>query len=139
MPTGNEDTTQFLEWRPGVLTRMHASHAQGAECLCVFEQLCEPGAGAPWHRHDVEEVIVVVEGRAGFQLTESESELAAGRSVRIPAGRRHAFTNVGETTLRLIAIFASATPQTEYEGPEGNVVIGRETGRHRTTVTVTRS
>ena len=42
------------EWRPGVMTRMLVSALTGAGHLCVFEQFCEPGRGAPTHRHKVE-------------------------------------------------------------------------------------
>jgi quercetin dioxygenase-like cupin family protein len=127
------DSAQFLEWRPGVVTRMHAAHSTGAESLCVFEQLCEPGTGAPWHRHKgVEEVIVVIQGRGRFLLADSETEIEAGGSVRFPAGCRHAFTNVGDETLRLIAAFGSATPPVEYEDEPEVLEIGRHRGHHRT-------
>ena len=41
------------EWRPGVGTRMLVSALTGAERLCVFEQFCDPGRGAPAHLHAV--------------------------------------------------------------------------------------
>jgi mannose-6-phosphate isomerase-like protein (cupin superfamily) len=112
---------------------MHAAHSTGAESLCVFEQLCEPGTGAPWHWHEgVEEVIVVVEGRGRFELPGGPAEVDAGGSVRFPPGCRHAFTNVGSSTLRLIASFASSIPPVEYEHEPGALEIGRDDRRHRT-------
>lgn len=132
-----DDCARFIEWRPGVTTRMHAAHSTGARSLCVFEQLCEPGTGAPWHRHEgVEEVIVVVEGRGRFRVGTDETEVEAGGAVRFPAGCRHAFTNVGDKTLRLIATFASATPPVDYEDEPGILEIGRHSDRHRTPVEV---
>jgi hypothetical protein len=50
------------EWRPGVITQMHVSAQTGARQLCVFEQWCEPGHGAPTHLHAVEEILHVFEG-----------------------------------------------------------------------------
>jgi hypothetical protein len=35
------------QWREGVLTRMLVSAATGAAELCIFEQFCDPGCGAP--------------------------------------------------------------------------------------------
>jgi len=35
------------EWRAGVMTRMLVSALTGAEHLCIFEQFCDPGTGAP--------------------------------------------------------------------------------------------
>ena len=52
------------EWRPGVLTRMLCSAVTGARQLCLFEQWCEPGRGAPTHLHAVEELLTVVAGAA---------------------------------------------------------------------------
>src|ERR671918_2854361 len=101
----------LVEWRPGVRTRLHAASSTGAEHLCAIEHLCDPGTGAPPHRHDgVEEVIAILEGRARFFVDEEEAELAAGESLLVPAGARHGFTNVGEEVLRVLAAFSSATP-----------------------------
>ena len=52
---------QSEEWRAGVTTRMRASAANGAAQLCMFEQWCDPGNGAPTHLHAVEEVLCVRE------------------------------------------------------------------------------
>ena len=38
------------KWREGVLTRMRVSAANGGTQLCLFEQWCEPGHGAPTYR-----------------------------------------------------------------------------------------
>jgi quercetin dioxygenase-like cupin family protein len=115
----------LVEWRPGVRTRLHAAGSTGAESLCVFEQLCEPGAGAPPHRHDgVEEVIVVLEGQARIHVSGEETELGAGESVVLPAGSRHGFRNIGSDVLRILAVFAAATPPVEYEDEPGVLEIG---------------
>ena len=116
MLVGRVRNLPLVEWRPGVLTRLHAAGSTGAESLCVVEQLCDPGAGAPPHRHDgVEEVILVLEGRARIHVSGEETELGAGDSVVFPASSRHGFTNVGTGSLRILAVFAAATPPTEYE------------------------
>ena len=85
----------LVEWRLGVQTRLHAASSTGSERLCVMEQLCAPGTGAPPHRHDgVEEALAVLEGRAWFFVADEEAELTAGESVLVPAGARPGFTNV---------------------------------------------
>ena len=109
MQVASAGNQPLVEWRPGVRTRLHAASSTGAEHLCVIEQLCDPGTGAPPHRHDgVEEVIAILEGRARFFVDEEEAELAAGESLLVPAGARHGFTNVGEEVLRVLAAFSSA-------------------------------
>ena len=58
--TTSPATAPRVAWRDGVETRLHT---QGATALCVIEQWCAPGAGAPTHTHfDVEEVIAVLDG-----------------------------------------------------------------------------
>jgi quercetin dioxygenase-like cupin family protein len=115
----------LVEWRPGVRTRLDAAGSTGAEQLCFMHQFCDPGAGAPAHRHDgVEEAIVVIAGRARFRVDDEEAELEAGESVLIPGGVRHAFTNVGDEVLRIVAVFAAATPPVEYEDEPGVLEIG---------------
>ena len=51
-------------WREGVMTRMRVSALLGGRQLCIFDQFCDPGLGAPIHSHAVEEVLEVIEGTA---------------------------------------------------------------------------
>ena len=95
------------QWRPGVLTRMRVSARTGAAQLCVFEQWCDPGCGAPTHLHTVEEVLTVLAGSAEIWLGEDRATLTAGQSVIVPAGQRHGFRNIGRTTLHMEAILAA--------------------------------
>ena len=82
------------EWRPGVLTQMYVSAVNGATQLCVFEQWCEPGHGAPTHLHAVEEILRVFEGQADVWIGETHVTLTPGQLV-VPAGRKHGFANTG--------------------------------------------
>ena len=63
------------EWRPGVLTRMRVSAVNGAAQLCIFEQWCEPGNGAPTHLHAVEEVLHVLDGQADVWIGDAHATL----------------------------------------------------------------
>jgi uncharacterized cupin superfamily protein len=67
------------EWRPGVLTRMHVSAVMGSMQLCVFQQWCDPGKGAPTHLHAVEEVLTVLDGRAEIWIEDERATLTAGQ------------------------------------------------------------
>jgi mannose-6-phosphate isomerase-like protein (cupin superfamily) len=103
------------EWRPGVLTRMVASAVVGAQQLCVFEQWCDPGLGAPTHLHAVEEILTVLEGEAEIVVDGDRRRTTAGQSVIVPAGRKHSFTNSGNGTLRVQAILASPVFEAAYD------------------------
>jgi mannose-6-phosphate isomerase-like protein (cupin superfamily) len=107
MQTIDHQRQQVEEWRPGVTTRMHVSSAMGSMQLCLFEQWCEQGRGAPMHLHAVEEVLTVLEGTAEMWIEDERTTLNAGQSMIIPAGRRHGFNNMGQTTLHVQAILAA--------------------------------
>jgi mannose-6-phosphate isomerase-like protein (cupin superfamily) len=95
------------EWREGVLTRMLVSAVAGTAQLCVFEQWCAPGKGAPTHLHAVEEVLTVQEGQAEIWIDEHKATLTKNQSLIVPAGRRHGFRNTGDTTLHVRATLAA--------------------------------
>jgi quercetin dioxygenase-like cupin family protein len=125
---------QTLEdWRPGVVTRRIVSAVSGAETLCVLEQRHQPGRGAPTHWHDIEEIVLVLEGRAEFHSGESRELLETGDAIVFPAGERHGFVNVGEEPLRILAAFSSAAPSVTYEEEAGvELEIGSAEAVHRT-------
>jgi mannose-6-phosphate isomerase-like protein (cupin superfamily) len=95
------------EWRPGVLTRMRVSAVTGAVQLCIFEQWCDPGCGAPTHLHAVEEVLSILDGQAEVWVGEDRATVSAGQSVVVPAGRKHGFRNAGKSTLHVQATLAA--------------------------------
>lgn len=103
------------EWRPGVLTRMVTSASIGASQLCVFEQWCDPGLGAPAHLHAVEEVLTVLEGEAEVFVEAERRQVTVGQSVVIAAGLKHGFRNSGAGTLRVQAILASPVFEAAYD------------------------
>ena len=103
------------EWRPGVRTRMRASAVNGAAQLCLFEQWCDPGHGAPTHLHAVEEVLHVIAGQAEVWVGDDRAVLAAGQSVVVPAGHRHGFTNAGDGTLHITSTLAAPVFEAAYD------------------------
>jgi mannose-6-phosphate isomerase-like protein (cupin superfamily) len=95
------------EWRPGVVTRMRVSAVSGTTQLCIFEQWCDPGCGAPTHLHAVEEVLTVLDGQAEVWLGDERSAMIAGQSLIVPAGHKHGFRNTGQNTLHVQATLAA--------------------------------
>ena len=103
------------EWRAGVTTRMRVSAVTGAVQLCLFEQWCAPGRGAPTHQHAVEEVLTVLAGEAEFWLEDQRTPLSAGQSVIVPAGRKHGFRNTGSSTLHVQATLAAPIFEASFD------------------------
>jgi mannose-6-phosphate isomerase-like protein (cupin superfamily) len=106
---------QREEWRAGVRTRMKAAAVTGATQLCLFEQWCDPGQGAPTHLHAVEEVLCVRDGRADVWIGDRHVTLTSGQLVIVPAGRKHGFSNSGTTTLHIESTLAAPVFEAAYD------------------------
>ena len=107
---------QTLEkWRDGVMTEPRMSFLSGARQLCIFDQFCDPGLGAPTHIHVVEEVLEVFAGRAEIWIEDDKQIVEPNQSVLIPAGARHGFRNIGTETLHVRATLAAAIFEAQYD------------------------
>jgi quercetin dioxygenase-like cupin family protein len=103
------------EWRPGVTTRMQVSAVTGSVQLCVFQQWCAPGKGAPTHLHAVEEILTVLDGEAEFWLGDERAILTKGQSILVPAGRKHGFRNTCTGTLHVQATLAAPIFEASFD------------------------
>ena len=103
------------EWRPGVMTPMQVSAVTGSAQLCVFQQWCDPGKGAPTHLHAVEEILTVLDGEAEIWIEDERAVLAAGQSLLVPAGRKHGFRNTGAGTLHVQATLAAPIFEASFD------------------------
>ena len=97
------------------MTRMLASAANGATQLCLFEQWCEPGHGAPTHLHAVEEILHVIDGRADVWIDDTHATLVRGQLMIVPAGRKHGFSNTGGATLHIRSTLAAPVFEAAYD------------------------
>ncbi len=102
------------KWRDGVMTQMRVSYLLGGRQLCIFDQFCDPGLGAPTHIHAVEEVLEVISGSADIWLNDERSTVTANQSVLIPAGAAHGFRNTGTDTLQVRATLAASIFEAQY-------------------------
>jgi mannose-6-phosphate isomerase-like protein (cupin superfamily) len=103
------------EWRQGVQTRMLTSAANGGGQLCIFEQWCETGHGAPTHLHAVEEILHVLDGQAEVWIGDTRATLTSGQLVVVPAGRKHGFSNTGTFVLHIQSTLASPVFEAAYD------------------------
>lgn len=56
--------------------------------------------------HDVDQILVFVQGEGQTILDGKKSAVGVGRLVHVPAGTRHNFINTGKTDLRLWTVYA---------------------------------
>jgi quercetin dioxygenase-like cupin family protein len=113
-----------IPWRPGYRRFTLAGRGQGVECSASCSVL-EPGAGAPLHRHDgLDEIIVVVEGALDLVIDGERHLVGADHTISIPAGVPHSFVAAGPGPARILAFLprqgaAAATTYLEGDPPAG--------------------
>lgn len=92
------------------------SHSEGqfARELTVFYERIAPGDRIPLHKHTIEEVFFLDEGRLEVSLGKDRGTIEAGAVVFIPAGVEHGFRNVGDEFARIHAVFPSQEISIEY-------------------------
>jgi quercetin dioxygenase-like cupin family protein len=67
----------------------------------------QPGRGAPLHRHDYDEIIVVQEGHSRLAVGELIREAVVGDIIVVKAGTPHGFVNAGPSLLKQLDIHLS--------------------------------
>ncbi|MEI7593042.1 MAG: cupin domain-containing protein [Actinomycetes bacterium] len=71
------------------------------------------------HRHDPPEVYYILDGQGTVFIDDEEHLVSAGSTVFVPGGAWHYVENTGETTLRLLFVFAvDSFDQVHYEYPD---------------------
>ncbi|HVM09854.1 MAG TPA: cupin domain-containing protein [Acidimicrobiales bacterium] len=73
--------------------------------LSFLEERCAAGDRIPLHRHDVDEVVIILDGFADYTLDGTVTSVEKGDVVFIPAGKDHATLNTGPNVLHVHAIF----------------------------------
>lgn len=79
----------------------------GAHALTVLRNDLRAGEIVPEHRHDVEEVLVVVSGRCRVDAGGESAELHAGDAVTVPPHTLHGFRHAGTGPAGVIAVLAA--------------------------------
>jgi mannose-6-phosphate isomerase-like protein (cupin superfamily) len=87
----------------------------GCRQITQFVGWIPPGK-APFHYHEYEEGIFILEGNGVVHTEVEECEFGPGSSVYFPQGVRHCVENPGNTTIKLLgAFYPSGSPGAAYE------------------------
>ncbi len=81
----------------GVLFRDMQTHEQGTQILSVGTATFQPGRYLPCHRHNCEEVIVILEGHAFVDVAGTRTPMKKYDSSHVPEGAPHRFVNASKT------------------------------------------
>ena len=101
MPKFNKDITALTRentyFRQEILTNEHSQ---------VVLMSVEPGDDVGEETHDVDQVLVFVEGEGESVLDGERGRVAPGTLVSVPAGTLHNFVNTGTVPLKLYTVYA---------------------------------
>ena len=92
------------EGAAGVKIRWIITKEDGAPNFAMREFELEPGGHTPYHAHDWEHEVFVLEGGGVVVSDEGEKELRPGSAVLVPPGEMHNFKNVGAGPLRFLCL-----------------------------------
>lgn len=97
----------FFARGPGLRTSHIFTTADGAAQGLTGTTEFAPGAQVPWHTHDCEETVAIIEGEALFEADGEQIQLVVGDATWTPAGVAHRFANRGPGPMRILWIYGS--------------------------------
>lgn len=102
---------------PGRSLRWLADRSTGTSTTAALENVLPAGGFVPTHHHDIEELLVCLEGRGEIHIDGETHAFCAGDTAIVPPQRVHGFRNMTDATMRVIAFFPSAAPGVAWEDP----------------------
>ncbi len=104
-----ENRTRESASLPGLTHWTLAGGAEGLSRLSVWRQSIAAGAVTPPHRHDCEEVVVVLSGSGQLLHGDAVVPFGPDTTLVVPANAVHQIINTGDVSLELVAAL-SASP-----------------------------
>jgi quercetin dioxygenase-like cupin family protein len=92
------------EGAEGVKIRWLITEDDGAPGFALREFELAPGGHTPYHAHDWEHEVFVLEGEGVVAGAEGERELRPGTAALVPPGEDHNFKNVGAGPFRFLCL-----------------------------------
>lgn len=101
--------TGFLYWGPGDRYTVLVTGEQSGGAYFILECLVPPGGGPPPHLHQREdEAFYMLAGTVTLTIGDRTIVAGPGDFVHIPRQTVHAFTNNGQETVKMLAVFSPA-------------------------------
>lgn len=113
MPLIKNGDINFKDRSPGIKLRQMVTRETGSRTAIAGEALMAPGTSLDSHNHDVEEVILILEGSGEGVLGDETSKLEPGDTILAPPGVKHSIINTGTQTLRFVFFYPACQVQTE--------------------------
>ncbi len=89
---------------PKVRIRWLISKFDGAPNFEMRHFEVDPGASTPYHSHDWEHEVFVLEGDGVLRYEGREYRFGPGYAIYIPPNKQHCFINTGDKVLKFICV-----------------------------------
>jgi quercetin dioxygenase-like cupin family protein len=99
----------------------------GSASTTVHENIIGVDGFVPWHTHQVEEILILLEGEGECRTEARTERYCPGDVVIIPAQTLHTLRSTGSVPLRQLCVFPSSNVQTSWKEPESSAAYGLET------------
>jgi quercetin dioxygenase-like cupin family protein len=110
MPVVDYGAMPEFPMRPGITGKWIVSRERGAAGVGVLANTIQSGCGAPLHRHEYEEIILVEAGTIWVEMDKVRTTATPGQCVIIPANAAHSWGNEGPEVLRVLFVWNSPEP-----------------------------
>ncbi len=94
----------------GLRHRTVLDHSHGSSGLSIWQEEHLPGFSTPLHRHDCAETITVLKGVILAVSEDKKFKVFPLETFFIPEWLAHGFQVIGETSVKLLAVFNSSKP-----------------------------
>ena len=91
----------------GVETKPLLLESSGAQSFVSGISTFPVGAALKLHKHNTEEMVVLLEGEATVEVGEARYEIVPYDTTHVPAGIFHRFLNRGKTPMRILWVYGA--------------------------------
>ncbi len=92
------------EGAQGVLIQVLINEDRGAPTFAMRHFTVEPGGHTPFHAHDWEHEVYILEGEGEIVGKQGSIPFREGCAVFVPAGELHQFRNTGDRPMRFLCM-----------------------------------
>lgn len=88
--------------------RLLISEKEGAENFAMRMFTVAPGGHTPYHFHDYEHEVFVLEGKGLLRGEDGSHEFASGAVIFVQPNEKHQFVNAGDSPLKFLCLIPVA-------------------------------
>jgi len=117
----SNDSVRMFDQIPGLQHRTlsgNGPHPGGAQGLEVWHQVIQPGSATPPHRHDCDEVVVLLKGSMLCIVAGVKQDVGPQSTIMVPRNTWHVLEPKGEEPAELIGILNMSPVEVYLPGNE---------------------